>query len=348
VADDLTQSWRLWRGDFAVVDEGPGLSGTSFVSVAEFLSGIGIADERIVFFPSWLPDAQAFVSERARSRWLRHRMYVAEFEELGLFAHCRDLSGGKWRALTGHWPAVQPQHERRKYLRDGTLYKFAGYGRYGHAKRERAARLGQPEPLELCRGFLRSPWIAGRPAELSAGLIEFAAAYLARVRREFSTGHAPAFAPLAEMIAVNVPQAPDPSGWRTAVEYGLETALDARMLRHEWLGTPHGIFKTDALEHHDDHFFPGPQDTAWDLAGFSLEFDLDASGEQLLLDRYVRASGDREAASRLPFYRLAYLAFRLGYTELAIQALGEGEEGERFRGDRARYAALIERELRHE
>jgi hypothetical protein len=347
VADDLAQTWRLWQGDFAVVDEGPGLSGTSFASVAEFLSRMGISDERIVFFPSWRPDAQALVSERARSRWPRHRMFVAEFEELGVFGQCRDLSGGKWRALTGHWPAVQPQHERRKYLRDGDLCKFAGYGRYGRAKRERAAALGHAEP-ELCHGFLWTPWIAGRPAALSAGLIDFAACYLARVRREFSTHRAPAYTPLAEMIAVNVPSAPDLSGWRTAVEDGLETALDARMLRHEWLETPHGFVKTDALEHHDDHFFPGPQDTAWDLAGFSLEFGLDASGESLLLERYARASGDRKAASRLPFYRLAYLAFRLGYAELAIQALGECEESERFRGDRARYASLVEREIRHE
>ncbi|MCU1275426.1 MAG: hypothetical protein JWO48_2857, partial [Bryobacterales bacterium] len=37
---------------FAVVDEGPGLSGSSFGSVAEKLAELGVADDRIVLFPS--------------------------------------------------------------------------------------------------------------------------------------------------------------------------------------------------------------------------------------------------------------------------------------------------------
>ncbi|MBZ5585043.1 MAG: hypothetical protein LAQ30_23105, partial [Acidobacteriia bacterium] len=60
------------------------------------------------------------------------------------------------------------------------------------------------------------------------------------------------------MIAVNVPHAPDVSGWRAAVEDGAAIALDGRMLRHEWLETARGYMKADALDHHDDHFFPGP------------------------------------------------------------------------------------------
>ena len=57
---DLARQWLGWTGHFAVVDEGPGLSGSSFASVAEFLSTLGIRDERIVFFPSWDADASAF------------------------------------------------------------------------------------------------------------------------------------------------------------------------------------------------------------------------------------------------------------------------------------------------
>src|SRR5690606_5152455 len=40
------------RGDFAVVDEGPGLSGSSFASVAKWLASQGVEKERIHFFPS--------------------------------------------------------------------------------------------------------------------------------------------------------------------------------------------------------------------------------------------------------------------------------------------------------
>ena len=52
-----------------------------------------------------------------------------------LFDGARDLSGGRWRrtlyTTRRDWPAAQPQHERRKYLRDGVLWKFAGFGGYG-------------------------------------------------------------------------------------------------------------------------------------------------------------------------------------------------------------------------
>src|SRR5690242_4871694 len=48
---DLARAWMTWGGHFAIVDEGPGISGLSFASVAEFLSTLGVPDDRIVFFP---------------------------------------------------------------------------------------------------------------------------------------------------------------------------------------------------------------------------------------------------------------------------------------------------------
>jgi hypothetical protein len=347
VAGDLERAWREWDGWFAVVDEGPGLSGSSFAAVTGYLSGLGVPDERIVILPAWLPDGEGFVSETARERWRRHRKFHAGFDELARFPGARNLSAGAWRELRGTWPAVQPQHERLKYLDGERLYKFVGYGRYGRAKEERARVLrGFVPPVEgLADGFLAGRWVPGCPARPSRELIEHAAAYLAFVRREFQTGDAPAYEPLAEMIAVNVPHAPDPSRWRSAVAGGLAAALDARMLPHEWLETADGFVKTDALEHHDDHFFPGPQDTAWDLAAFALEFALDGAGEDALLESYSRRSGDRSVRARLPFYRLAYLSFRLGYSDLAVQALGDSPDGARFHRERARYAALVESEI---
>ncbi len=349
VAADLEQAWREWDGDFAIVDEGPGLSGSSFACAAEFLSGIGVAGSRIVFFPSWVPSGDAFISEKARVRWRRHRKYSAAFEELRLFDGARDLSGGAWRSLCGQWPVVQPQHERRKYLWRDRLYKFAGYGPYGCAKLERARVLAEftTPACGLERGFLMTGWVDARPASLCPGLIDFAADYMAFLRRNFPTEESPAFDSLAEMIAFNVPHAPDVSRWRAAVADSAAIALDGRMLRHEWLETEAGYRKADALEHHDDHFFPGPQDAAWDLAAFAIEFGLDAAGEARLRERYACLSGDRGVEARLPFYRLAWLAFRLGYCHLAHQALGDSGEGARFRRLRARYAARLEREICH-
>jgi hypothetical protein len=337
VDDEIARAWRGWGGHFAIVDEGPGLSGSSFASVAEFLATLGAPDNRIVFLPGWCPDGGAFVSETARRRWQRHRKYWTAFEELRLFDGAVDLSGGRWRTLQPSPAPVHPQHERRKYLREGLLYKFAGYGRYGRAKLERAARLAAfiPPVVGLEDGFLVSRWVEGRFVRPSRAFVEHAAKYLAHIAREFATGEAADVEGLARMIEVNAGRA-----WPGGPPEGRAVALDGRMLLQEWLQTAEGFLKTDALDHHDDHFYPGPQDIAWDLAACGVEFDC----EERLLECYARESGDHGVAGRLPFYRAAYLAFRLGYCDMAAASLGETSDGRRFRRARERYESLIRRE----
>jgi hypothetical protein len=186
---DLARAWSAWTGHFAVVDEGPGLSGSSFASVAEFLAGLGIPDDRIVFLPSWEPDIAALISEAARRRWQRHRMYKADFEELHLFDDAEDLSAGNWRRLRRARTAVQPQHERRKYLRGDRLYKFAGYGRYGRRKLARAERLAGwiPPVLGLERGFIATRWVQGRSVRITKPFLDHIASYLAHVARDIDS-----------------------------------------------------------------------------------------------------------------------------------------------------------------
>jgi hypothetical protein len=335
---DLAHSWLTWPGHFAIVDEGPGLSGSSFASVADFLATLGIRDDRISFFPSWDADGETFNSERARRRWVRHHRYTARFEELGLFDGAVDLSAGKWRDLRGIRPPVQPQHERRKYLCGDILYKFAGYGRYGREKLARAERLAGfiPPVLGLDDGFLLTRWMEGRPVRVTRAFVEHLAKYLAHIARAFPAETADRNNEnLTEMIEINTGRP-----WSGPVPAAPAVALDARMLPHEWLETAADYIKTDALDHHDDHFYPGPCDIAWDLAACAVEFGC----EPALLDNYARESGDRDAAARLPFYRAAYLAFRLGYCDMAAAALGDADDAALFRQERDRYQTLIRSE----
>ncbi|WDT73928.1 MAG: hypothetical protein MPW16_11695 [Candidatus Manganitrophus sp.] len=69
------------------------------------------------------------------------------------------------------YSSVQPQHERRKYLsleskEKPRLLKFAGLGRYGRSKRERAERLAGagwgPPVVGLSRGFLVTEFVERR------------------------------------------------------------------------------------------------------------------------------------------------------------------------------------------
>lgn len=341
--------WRLRRladCDFAIVDEGPGLSGSSLGSVAEAVSRLGIPDGRIALFPSWAPDGGAFVSEAARERWRRHAKYCVSFEETMPLPGARDLSAGAWRALLyqdeSRWPAVQPQHERRKFLDGDALLKFAGLGRYGAPRLERTRQLADagfcPAALGLDSGFLRTTFVAGRPlsapGDINGDLLDTMARYLAHLRNNFESPRPVPFDDLVEMIRINTGYEM-PDGLRASICDAPTVAIDGRMLPHEWITTADGYIKTDAVDHHDDHFFPGCQDIAWDIAGAAVEFCMDAAP---LTEKYAALTGDRGIARRLPFYIRAYAAWRLGYATLARTAIAGTPDAARFERLAERYA----------
>ncbi len=367
LAPELEIQWRSLEGaHFAVVDEGPGLSGSSFRCVAERLSQSGIPDERIVLFPSWLADGESFVNEAARERWSRHRKYCVDLRPPVPGSGYADFSAGKWRAHAyareEDYPAVQPQHERYKYLRCGAepvLLKFAGLGRYGRAKLDRAKALAAagftPCVQGIENGFLMTSYVPGVPCRCaSESLLDRIAHYLAHLQHAFPAPRGAAFDELCEMIRVNTGEEFGEEwaarlecleNFRSTVCDSEAVAIDGRMMPHEWLETGSGYLKTDALDHHNDHFFPGCQDIAWDLAGTETEFSLDRGEREFLERRYETLSGDRNLAGRLPFYRIAYPAYRLGYAGLAEHVLGSAPDAERFARLRRNYANQLREAL---
>jgi len=74
--------------------------------------------------------------------------------------------------------------------------------------------------------------------------------------------------------------------------------------------------------------------------------------EEAFLARYRVRSGDHSIATRLPFFRAGYAAFRLGYATLAGEALAESTDdadiadAARFAALRQQYARALRRELR--
>ncbi|HTJ57747.1 MAG TPA: hypothetical protein VL418_09325 [Devosiaceae bacterium] len=184
---------------FAVADEGPGLSGSSFFAVIDLLTGGGIEEERIRLFPSHPGQPGGEAPAAKRERWHRLQRHVLEFDALYRwipeperrldfwFADItgppieplKDISWGSWRyEFYGHdtalWPASDVQQERRKFLlttAKGTfLLKFAGLGRYGREKLARARVLHEagfvPEMLAFAHGFTVERWVPERPADL--------------------------------------------------------------------------------------------------------------------------------------------------------------------------------------
>jgi hypothetical protein len=344
----LAASLAAERARFVVADEGPGISGTSFAAASEALTELGVLAEQIVLLPSAGADATPG-TERGRAAWARHHRLRVGFDEvvwpriadrLGV-VRFRDLSGGAWRGLFGVSPPVHPWHERRKRLaltaRGELLWvRFVGIGSRGRALFDRARALHEaglgPAPVDRVAGHLVSPFVRGRPLQrVTEGLREALVRHLGWVATQPGDREVPADE-LVAMVELNVREGLGadalPAGldrWKFRLT-GATVAIDGRPQLHEWIATPDGLWKADALDHHDDHFFPGCQDLAWDVAAAAAETGIAAGAlaERLPVD-----------PARLPFYAVAYAAWRLGYAALAEGSAPHepwAAEAERYRG----------------
>ena len=188
------------EGRFVVVDEGPGLSGSSFGAVADALEALGAPSSAIAFLPGHGGGLGAQASEAHSVRWAAAERPCVDLDALLLRADpaartlpswfadltgsdavsLKDISGGAWRALRytdeADWPAANTYQERRKFLltsaRGTWLLKFVGLGEAGERAFAHAKALADagfaPEASALRYGFLAQPWLASsRPLRLS-------------------------------------------------------------------------------------------------------------------------------------------------------------------------------------
>ena len=139
-------------------------------------------------------------------------------------------------------------------------------------------------------------------------------------------------------------------GFNVPVQLELKRPViaDGRMQPHEWLLSGTGkMLKTDSGSHGDDHFFPGPTDIAWDLAGAIVEWEMNAERSAMFLDLYRQKTGD-DAGSRIEHFVTAYSVFRAAYCLMAANALGEGDESRRFLAAAEKYTLYVSNPERSE
>ena len=354
----LTEQDRRWVASaiqrdahFFVVDEGPGLSGSSFLAVAEALVQAGVSSDRIILLPSSTPNLSSLLASDAAARWSRFKTIPLRSTRYLPAGAEQDVGWGEWRrvvfALQQDWPGVWPWTERRKFLSADkrTLFRFDGHGHYGKVVRNRAQVLAQngwgPESSLAGDGFSACPWIVGeRPRHADRGTVLQIARYCAFRASHFEVPSASSDE-LEQMTTMNLERA---LGVSQSVILPIELPVfaDARMMPHEWISTSdRRLFKVDAASHGDDHFFPGPTDIAWDLAGAIVEWKLDDEASDLLGSEYNRISGDA-IEGRLPGYLIAYCAFRLGFTLSAACSINDEVESARFRHDAETYREKLE------
>lgn len=349
---------RACSASFLVVDEGPGRSGSTFLSVAEALLSAGVAREKVTLVGSREPDPDQLCARDAIARWSSFKFVVATPSTYARFANHIYAGGGDWRKKLlppgAPWPACWPQTERLKFLsRDRKrLFKFEGLGRIGNIVRNRAHRLFEasfgPDFEDAGDGFT-SYTVAGAPLStrhISTEVLERVAQYCAFRSREFAlTDERPDR--LGEALRFNA-----------QLEFGVEIALDeeyfhprnliladGRMQPYEWIqGADGPLLKVDGSTHGDDHFFPGPTDIAWDIAGFAIEWNLDPGGLEWLVRRFHQLTGDH-VRKRLPLFMFAYTMVRLATWKMALSTVLGSAEEQRVREAYALYRRLAEQQL---
>jgi hypothetical protein len=194
-------------GCVLVVDEGPGISGSSMAAVAEAFTSRGTHE--ISFLPGHNGEPGASAGAAIRAIWNGTPRYVTRTEyvkwnglswERSLAVETEKLNGhysvevvenldaGRWREFAferqAEWPACAIQFERRKFLCAGRhgpsiLWKFAGLHcnqggeSIGEATLARLSLLATagfgPAPLGVFRGFVAVPWIGGKRLSLADG-----------------------------------------------------------------------------------------------------------------------------------------------------------------------------------
>jgi hypothetical protein len=342
--------------DFIIVDEGPGFSGSTFLSVVRALCQSGVPSSSIVLLGT-RPFGSIMSGAAQTSEWSGLRSYTSPYgswlpADANLY-----MGNGLWRDKLykdrSEWPDCWTEMERAKYLTaDGCeLLKFEGFGRYGQLVREHSSTLAQakfsPALERFDNGYAHYRFVNGRPLDrrdLTCGLLSRMAAYCA-----FRAKHFPAPAAntttIENMMWVNLD-----------VEFGLPKKIksipverpvypDCRMMPHEWLQTgAWQVLKTDAAGHAEGHQIPGPVDVAWDLAGAIAEWRLSSAEADIFLDEYRKRSGD-DARNRIQIYLLVYSIFRMAYCRMAAASLASFREAKYLRIQYQWYSWRVKRFL---
>ena len=203
-----------------VVDEGPGISGSSMAAAAMALARAGIEPQHIAFFPSHANEPGGAGAPEVQGWWQATPRYVAESERLTFGGRTApqavaaaldirpvridNVSGGVWRHYVyksmDDWPAICNSFERVKYLctgEDGSrvLLKFLGLAAASPLLtstaeaaaallRQRAHEKLAPGVVGTALGFVATEWLEGTPLESTLPPDDMAAqlaTYIARV-----------------------------------------------------------------------------------------------------------------------------------------------------------------------
>jgi hypothetical protein len=259
---------------------------------------------------------------------------------------------GEWRNqfCRDEWPGAWTTLERGKFVTDGAFWKFEGLGPYGVWARAGAKALEKagfgPRVIGDEHGYVGYELLDGRSAttaDLNAERVRMLASYCAFRAEEFRCAQTEEQnKELATMLRLNYEREIGTKFHVGKLDAVRTTICDGRMGPSEWVMTNGGRFvKVDATEHGDGHFFPGPCDIAWDLAGAVVEWKMDAKSCEALLREYTALTHDA-VENRIERYVLAYAVFRCAWSRMAAAGMKGTADEARLTREAMRYRKIIE------
>lgn len=324
----VTFAGELPAGEaFIVVDEGPGLSGSSMAGVAEALHAMGAPADSVFFFPGHGGGPGREAGPLQRRWWEKERCWYTPAERLFPAAeHNSQLFGGFAAVNVKLETLAAVRHERQQRLAAKGLALSCRGMTDGWIAIEDA---GTPLRREDChREFIRShlaPYIA--EAAMPAGDSATATTGLARIA--------------AAILAYAQVQRPElsPDAIRRMQECTLRDGMppllhgDGRLMPGEWVRLSDGhVLKRNATGTDWEHSWPGPQSVLWDVAGAAIEWNMTDRSLGLFLDLLSSRFGITTGPRALAFHSAGYCCFRLAEA--------------RHRGDheaQSRYEAALKR-----
>ena len=358
-ARELVLDGELLRGiaasaftAYVVVDEGPGLSGSSFAAVGRALLDAGVAGDAIYFFPAHGHGPGSAAGPTVRAVWDAVRVGPPPVVDLPFSLSDWPVAWRGPRRPLAHAPGwdAAPPFERPAWIleatadRPATLLSFAGLGAYGETAQRRAAATVQagyaPPATGWSHGWRATPWPDSSPlipSDFSDAAMQYLAGYVAHATSLYSdSGTAEVtLDTLLEMLYWNTWEAlgelatdaircyAEPA-WRATLAAAPLIAPPPGLRPDEWHiapdGTPRLVLPLGRLHGHP---LPARADPAWTLAVVAANFALDQAAEAAFAAAYVASGGVLPTAARRHFYRLAYAAFRAGRSKLEAEAGGD-------------------------
>ncbi len=322
-------------GAFIVVDEGPGLSGSSMAGVAEALRGRGVGEESIVFFPGHGNGSGSEAGPDQWRWWREVRCWFTPAEDLRPAADAPGTSHvfGGFAAVNGRLETLAAvKHERQRRLAEkGLALPSSGVSNGWIAIRDvgvpLAERGGGTDFIRrsLAPHIAEAAIPAGQPDTIPIALERIASAIAAYAREKL---------PALSVDAIERMKA-------GAIREGTPPLLhgDGRLQPAQWVLLADGrVLKRDATGTDWDHCWTGPQAVLWDIAGAAVEWDMTAPALGLLVGELSSRFAIKARPLSLAFHRAGYCCLELA------RARHAGDEAGAHRYEAGLLAALKQME----